>query len=87
MLTPPFSDVPSNRQHCQAPCPFAQKGSYASAAAVLNSFNKKTKTGSNLSAMSQVFARTKEAKPHVWVVKCGISQQMINPKKLFSECV
>lgn len=80
MLTPSFSDVPSNKQHCQAPCPFARKGSCASAAAVLNSFYKINKTGSNLSAASQDFARTKEAKPRVWVMKCGISQQMINPK-------
>lgn len=31
--------------------------------------------------MSQDFARTKEAKPHIWVLKCGISQQMRNPKR------
>lgn len=43
--------------------------------------NKKTKTGSSLCAMSHDFARTKEGKPHIWVMKCGISQQMINPKR------
>lgn len=42
---------------------------------------KKPKTGSNSSPMSQDFARTQETKAHIWVLKCGISQQVINPKR------
>lgn len=64
---------------------FAQEEGCACAALVLKSVSKKEAI--SLLAL-RILQGQKEAETHIWVTKCGISQQIDDrPQKMLSECV